>query len=53
MTRFFERGTVMAEMERQMTMAPNFTPRGHGSAVLSMRIKKEAPVSAGTGTGAS
>ena len=34
MTRFFERGTVMAEMERQMTMAPNFTPRGHGSAVL-------------------
>ena len=34
MTRFFERGTVMAEIERQMTMVPNFAPRGHGSAVL-------------------
>ena len=34
MTRFFEHGTVMAEMERQMTMTPNFAPRGHGSAVL-------------------
>ena len=34
MTRFFERGTVMAEMERQMTMTPNFAPCGHGSAVL-------------------
>ena len=26
MTRFFEHGTVMAEMERQMTMTPNFAP---------------------------
>ena len=34
MTRFFEYGTVMAEMERQMTMTPNFAPCGHGSAVL-------------------
>ena len=34
MTRFFEHGTVMAEMERQMTMTPNFAPCGHGSAVL-------------------
>ena len=34
MTRFFERGTVMTEIERQMTMVPNFAPRGHGSAVL-------------------
>lgn len=34
MTRFFERGTVMAEIERQMTMVPNFAPRGYGSAVL-------------------
>lgn len=24
----------MAELERQMMMVPNFTPRGHGSAVL-------------------
>ena len=34
MTRFFERGTALAEMERQMMMAPNFTPRSNGSAVL-------------------
>ena len=34
MTRFFERGTALAEMERQMMMVPNFTPRGNGSAVL-------------------
>ena len=34
MTRFFERGTPLAEMERQMMMAPNFTPRSNGSAVL-------------------
>ncbi len=34
MNRFFEHGTVMAEIERQMTMTPNFAPRGHGSAVL-------------------
>ena len=32
--RFFERGSPMAELERQMMMVPNFTPRGHGSAVL-------------------
>ena len=34
MTRFFERGTALAEMERQMMMVPNFAPRGYGSAVL-------------------
>lgn len=34
MTRFFERGTALAEMERQMMMVPNFTPRGHGRAIL-------------------
>ena len=34
MTRFFERGTTLAEMERQMMMVPNFAPRGYGSAVL-------------------
>ena len=34
MTRFFERGTAFAEMERQMMMVPNFAPRGCGSAVL-------------------
>lgn len=34
MTRFFERGTALAEMERQMMMVPNVTPRGNGSAVL-------------------
>lgn len=34
MTRFFERGTAFAEMERQMMMVPNFAPRGYGSAVL-------------------
>ena len=33
MTRFFERGTALAEMERQMMMmAPNFTPRSRGAA---------------------
>ena len=32
--RFFERGSPMAELERQMMMVPNFTSRGHGSAVL-------------------
>ena len=34
MTRFFERGTALAEMERQMMMVPNFAPRGSSSAVL-------------------
>ena len=34
MSRFFERGTALAEMERQMMMVPNFAPRGYGSAVL-------------------
>ena len=34
MTRFFERGTALAEMERQMMMVPNFAPRGYGRAVL-------------------
>ena len=34
MSRFFERGTALAEMERQMMMVPNFTPRGHGRAIL-------------------
>lgn len=34
MSRFFERGTAFAEMERQMMMVPNFAPRGCGSAVL-------------------
>ena len=34
MTRFFERGTALAEMEHQMMMVPNFIPRGHGRAIL-------------------
>lgn len=34
MSRFFDRCSPMAEIERQMTMIPNFAPRGYGSAVL-------------------
>ena len=34
MSRFFDRCSPMAEIERQMTMVPNFAPRGYGSAVL-------------------
>ena len=34
MSRFFERGTALAELERQMMMVPNFAPRGSGSVIL-------------------
>lgn len=34
MSRFFDRCSPMAEIERQMTMIPDFAPRGYGSTVL-------------------
>ena len=34
MVGFFNRGSPMAELERQMMMIPNFAPRGYGSVVL-------------------
>lgn len=47
MTRFFERGTAFAEMERQMMMVPNFAPRGYGSAALEASASEAAGYRAG------
>ena len=34
MSRYFTQGTPLADLERQMQMVPNFTPRGHGRRIL-------------------